>query len=76
MELKDFLEHLNEQFDFLEPLQLTRDVRFKEFDEYSSLTALMIITMIDEEYGVTVSGDDMVKVSTVGELFDLVSSRI
>ena len=42
----------------------------------SSLVALMIISMIDEEYNVTVTGDDMKKQVTIGDLYNLVSSRL
>jgi acyl carrier protein len=75
MDLNVFLEQFAEQFDSLETSPLTANVCFKELKDYSSLLALMIMTMIDEEYGVIVSGDDMMNVSTIDELFTLVSSR-
>lgn len=70
----DFLESLAEQFDCLEVSQLTMDTRFKELNGYTSLVALLIITMIDEEYGITITGDNMVKAVTVGDLYYLVNS--
>ena len=56
--------------------QLNSETRFRELDGYTSLVALLIITMIDEEYDVTVTGDDMKKQVTIGDLYNLVSSRL
>ncbi len=76
MELKDFIVNFAEQFDDIENVELTENTRFRDIEGYTSLVALMIITMIDEEYNVTISGDDMRSVNTVGELFNLVESRL
>lgn len=76
MNLKDFLELFAEQFDNIDMEQLSGETKFRELGDYTSLVALLIITMIDEEYNVTVTGDDMKKQVTIGELFDLVSSRL
>jgi len=70
-----FLKHFAAQFDVIDESLLNQETRFKELEGYGSLTALLIMSMIDEEYGVTISGDDMVKISTIGELYDLVSSK-
>ena len=76
MELKDFIERFAEQFDDVEIANLNADTKFREMDGWSSLVALMVITMIDEEYEITITGDDMKKQNTIGDLFNLVSSRL
>lgn len=76
MELKDFIEKFAEQFDDVDVNTLNAETKFREIDGYTSLVALMIITMIDEEYNVTVTGDDMKKQVTIGDLFNLVTSRL
>lgn len=76
MELKDFIEKFAEQFDDVEIANLNADTKFREMDGWSSLVALMVITMIDEEYEITITGDDMKKQTTIGDLFNLVSSRL
>lgn len=75
MELNQFLAHIADQFDDSDISSFSVDTRFKELEDYTSLVALLIITTIDEEYNVTITGDDMVKVNTIGELYDLVSSK-
>lgn len=76
MELKDFIEKFAEQFDDVDVNTLNAETKFREIDGYTSLVALLIITMIDEEYNVTVTGDDMKKQVTIGDLFNLVTSRL
>lgn len=76
MELKDFIEKFAEQFDDVDVNTLNAETKFREINGYTSLVALMIITMIDEEYNVTVTGDDMKKQVTIGDLFNLVASRL
>lgn len=76
MELKEFIEKFAEQFDNVDVEQLTLETNFRELDGYTSLVALLIITMIDEEYNITVTGDDMKNQMTIGDLYNLVSSRL
>ncbi len=76
MELKDFIEKFAEQFDDVDVNTLSAETKFREIEGYTSLVALLIITMIDEEYNVTVTGDDMKKQVTIGDLFNLVTSRL
>lgn len=76
MELVDFIEKIAEQFDDVDVEQLNSATRFRELDGYTSLVALLIITMIDEEYDVTVTGDDMKQQVTIDDLYNLVSSRL
>ena len=76
MELKDFIEKFAEQFDDTDASVFEATTVFKEIDEWSSLIALSIIAMIDEEYDVTLNGDDMKKATTVQDLFNIVNSKL
>lgn len=76
MELKVFLEQFAEQFDDVDVEQLSVETKFRDINGYTSLVALLVITMIDEEYDVTITGDDMKKQVTIGELFNFISSRL
>ena len=44
-------------------------------DEWSSLMALSIIAMVDEEYDITLKGDDMRQAETIEELFNIVKGK-
>lgn len=76
MEIKEFIEKFAEQFDETDPIQITATTEFKNLEEWSSLTALSIIAMADEEYDVTLKGDDIRNAKTVEDLFNTVSSKL
>ena len=69
MELNDFIEKFAEQFDDTDASEIKAETVFKELDEWSSLMALSIIAMVDEEYDVQLKGDDIRNSNTVEDLF-------
>lgn len=71
MEIKEFIEQFASQLE-TEPNGFTKDTVFHELDEYTSLAALMVISMIDEEYGVTVEPEEMAAAVTIEDLFNTV----
>jgi acyl carrier protein len=75
MELKDFIENFANQFDDTDPSEIKADTVFKELDEWSSLIALSVIAMVDEEYDITIKGDDIRNASTVEDLFNAVNAK-
>lgn len=75
MELKDFVLKFAEQFEETDNSTFTADTEFKKLEEWSSLMALSIIAMIDEEYEVGIKGEDIRSSSTVNDLFEIVKSR-
>lgn len=72
--MEKFLEFFAEQFDELHTT-LTPETRFRELEEWSSLVALLIITMVDEEYGIVLPPEEMRKTQTIQELYNLVQSK-
>lgn len=76
MELKEFIENFAAQFDETGDSAFTATTVFKELDEWSSLIALSVIAMVDEEYEVTLKGDDIKTPKTIEDLFNLVQSKV
>ena len=76
MELKEFIENFAEQFDDTDASEIKAETEFKELDEWSSLIALSIIAMVDEEYDITIKGDDIRNSNTVEDLFHAVKSKV
>ncbi len=76
MELNDFIAHFAEQFEETDASVFTPQTVFHELDEYSSLIALSIIAMIDEEYDVTIKGNDMRAAVTIEDLYNIVKSKM
>lgn len=75
MEIKEFIENFAAQFDDTEAAIFTPETKFRDLDEWSSLTALSILAMVDEEYDVQLKADEMRKTNTIQELFNLVNSH-
>lgn len=75
MEINNFIENFAAQFEDTDATVFTPETKFRELDEWSSLTALSILAMVDEEYDVQLKADDMRKTNTIQELFDLVRSN-
>lgn len=75
MDIKEFIEKISEQFEDTDPTEITATTEFKNLDEWSSLTALSIIAMVDEEYDIQLNGDDLRKANTVENLYKEVVSK-
>lgn len=75
MELSDFIENFAAQFDDTDASEFTATTEFKELEEWSSLYALSIIAMIDEEYDISVKGDDIKNSQTIEDLFNAVKAK-
>lgn len=76
MSIEQFIGYFADLFDETESDTINATTRFKELDEWSSLIALSVIAMIDEEYDVEFRGDDIRGSSTVEDLYHIVESRV
>ena len=76
MEIKDFIQNFADQFDDTELSAFAPNTKFRDLKEWSSIIALSIIAMIDEEYEVTLKGDEMKSAQTIEELFNIVKSKM
>lgn len=75
MELKDFIENFVAQLEDTNVAKINASTVFHELDEWSSMVALMIIGMIDEEYEVTVKADEMRNAVTIEDLYKIVKGK-
>lgn len=75
MDLQQFIQQFAEQFDDTDLTEFSAETEFKELDEWSSLIALSIIAMVDDEYDVQIKGDDVRNTNTIAELFEIVKGR-
>lgn len=75
MDINKFIAHFAEQFDDTSMDAFQADTKFREIEEWDSLSALSVMAMIDEEYEIQITGADLRSVSTIKELCDLVASK-
>lgn len=75
MEINEFIANFADQFEETDTSVFTPDTKFRELEEWSSLIALTVMSMIDDEYNVQLTATDMRKAHTIQDLFNIVSSR-
>lgn len=75
MDIKDFIRNFADQFDETDASFFKPETEFKSLDEWSSLMALNIIAMIDEEYDVAIKGENIRNNKTIEDLFNDVKAK-
>jgi len=75
MEIKTFIKSFADQFDESDKIIFTEKTKFRELEEWSSLMALAIIAMVDEQYDIKLKGDDIRNSMTIEDLYKIVNSR-
>ena len=73
--LEKFIDLFSDLFEDTEKTVFTPDCRFKDLDEWSSLIAISVVGMVDEEYGVSLRGDDVKLSDTISDLYNVVVNK-
>lgn len=58
------------------PGQLTAESELRSLEEWDSLGTLSVVSLIDDDYGVTVLSEEIARVATAGELWALVQTKL
>jgi acyl carrier protein len=74
MTLDEFVEKFADEFTETPASEITAETKYRELKEWGSLTALSILSMIDEEYDQMLAGATLRKFETVKELYEYVES--
>ena len=75
MTLEEFVEHFADEMTETPAGTITADTNYKELAEWGSLASLSIISMIDEEYGVSIDANEMAAAVTIEDLFNTVKAK-
>ena len=75
MTLDEFVKAFAAEFDDTPEEQFTPATNYRELDEWGSLVALSIVSMIDDEMDVQITGADLRASKTIEDLFNLVNSK-
>lgn len=75
MTLDEFFEHFCEELevDDLTTIDITSD--FKNVHGWDSIVALQIIAMVEEEFEISINGNDIMKSKTIEDLYKLIESK-
>ncbi len=72
MDENKFVEDFASIFDDTEATELTMDTEFKNLDEWSSLAALGLLAVMEEEYDAELSSKDIEKSITIRDIYNIV----
>lgn len=75
MDINTFVDNFADQFDDADRCAFAAETKFREVSGWCSIVALSIIAMVDEEYEVTLKGDDLKAAQTIQDLFNTVQAR-
>lgn len=74
MDINVFLNKFAEEIG-CERAGISSETRFRTLPTWSSLQALMALSMIEEEFGVLLKSEDFKKSETLGDIFEIIVSK-
>jgi len=64
---------------FAEAIEREDDIKmedeFRNYEEWDSLASLSLVSMIDDEYGINFSHNELEKMKTVKDIYDFIASK-
>lgn len=75
MNINEFVALFAEQFSDPTETNFVPDTKFHELSGWTSMTALLVITVIEENFGVLISSDEFRNTQTIQELYDLIQKK-
>ncbi len=75
MDINLFIEKFSDQFDETDLNEFKPETDFKNLDEWNSLIALSVISMVDTIFCVRINGDDIRVSNTINDLFQIIINK-
>jgi acyl carrier protein len=75
MELNDFVNNFADQLEGTDRHLISGKTEFRSIEEWSSFVALTIIAMVDSQYNIKITGEDIKRAVTIEDLYKIVISR-
>lgn len=76
MEINKFIENFLSQLEDVNISNpITGDTCFRDVHVFDSMDALGIIVMVEDEYGVKITGQDIKSSQTFNDLFEIVKNK-
>ena len=74
MTIEEFVKKVQDEMQDTPAEQITAETNYKELGEWGSLSALSLISMIEEEYDKLITGADLRSRNSLKELWEYVES--
>jgi len=75
MKKDEFIQEIMDILEIEDAYLIQETTAFKALNEWDSLAALSTISMVDDEFGVTINNKDLRSVETLGELYKLIEEK-
>jgi acyl carrier protein len=75
MNIEEFTQKLEAEFEEVEPGTLTPDTNYKSIKGWSSMHALIIIAFVDAQFDTILNGADLKSASTIRDLYNIVIEK-
>ena len=66
------IDLLKSMFEDIDTSDFNIDTEFKNNDEWDSMTALTLITLLDNEFNISISGEKIKELNTVKDLINYI----
>ncbi|MBL4709051.1 MAG: hypothetical protein JKY48_11510 [Flavobacteriales bacterium] len=76
MTWEDFEANIRDVLEIEEDIELKRDEVLENTEFWSSMHALLVMAMAESEYDVSITGEDLRKSSTLGNIYELLNSKV
>lgn len=76
MNIEIFIRDFESIFDEIEPGSIKAETKFRDLLEWSSLIALSVIALADENYNIKLTGDDIRSSETVEDIFKKIIAKM
>lgn len=76
MNIEKFIQDIETEFEDLTPGALKPESIFRDAFDWNSVNALIFIALVNTEYNVVITADDLRKSKTVNDLFAIIQERI
>ena len=75
MDLQEFIKKFADCFNQTPAENFKPDTEYKKLEEWGSMMALIVIAMIDADYGKTITSDDLKSALTIASLFEIAKNK-
>jgi acyl carrier protein len=75
MNIQLLIDQIESEFEEVVPGTIKPDSSFRELPGWSSMHALILIALIDNEYDILLTGAELKNLQTVQDLFDIIQAK-
>jgi acyl carrier protein len=75
MEINEFIIQFKGQFIDGDELTIEPATEFRQIGSWDSLTGMSVIVMIEDNYGIIITPDELKQCNTANDLFELVKTK-